>query len=101
MKKGIFFVAAVTASLAFANAQGTAPAQDVTRPSTVQAVEKVKIKPEQLPEAVKTTLKGDDYKGWTAYTAYHDTVKNYYEVELRKGSETKSLKFDADGKKVD
>ena len=101
MKKGIFTVAAFAAGLTFASAQTIAPAQETTKPSTVQAVEKVKIKPEELPEAIKTTLKGDDYKGWTAYTAYHDTVKNIYEVEIRKGSETKSLKFDADGKKVD
>ena len=101
MKKGIFTVAAIVAGLTFVTAQNIAPAPEGATPAAVQAVEKVKIKPEQLPEAVKTTLKGDDYKGWTAYTAYHDTVKNMYEVELRKGSETKSVKFDADGKKVD
>lgn len=101
MKKGIFTIAALVAGLTFAHAQTIAPAQETATPSTVQAVEKVKIKPEELPDAVKTTLKGDDYKGWTVHTAYHDTVKNIYEVELRKGSETKSFKFDADGKKVD
>jgi len=101
MKKGIFTVAAVVAGLTFVNAQNIAPAQEAVTPAAVQAVEKVKIKPEQLPDAVKTTLKGDDYKGWSAYAAYHDTQTNIYEVELRKGSETKSVKFDADGKKVD
>lgn len=101
MKKGIFTVAALVAGLVFVNAQNIAPAPEGTTPATVKAVEKVKIKPEQLPDAVKTTLKGDNYKDWTAYAAYHDTVTNIYEVELRKGSETKSCKFDADGKKVD
>lgn len=101
MKKSMFTAAALVAGLAFVNAQNIAPAPEGTTPAAVQAVEKVKIKPEQLPEAIKTTLKGDDYKGWTAYAAYHDTVTNIYEVELRKGSETKSLKFDSDGKQVD
>jgi len=101
MKKSMFTAAALAAGLAFVNAQNIAPAPEGTTTATVQAVEKVKIKPEQLPEAIKTTLKGDDYKGWTAYTAYHDTVTNIYEVELRKGSETKSLKFDTEGKQVD
>jgi len=101
MKKVIFTVAALATDIAFANAQAIAPAQEASTVSSVQAVERVKIKPEELPDAIKTTLKGDDYKGWTASTAYHDTVKNIYEVELRKGSETKLLKFDADGKKVD
>lgn len=101
MKKGILTVAALVAGLAFVNAQNIAPAPEGTTPATVQAVEKVKIKPEQLPDAIKSTLKSDDYKGWIAYAAYHDTATNIYEVELRKGSETKSFKFDADGKKAD
>lgn len=101
MKKVLFTVAALAAGMAFATAQTIAPAQEASTVSSVQAVERVKIKPEELPDAIKTTLKGDDYKGWTTSTAYHDTAKNIYEVELRKGSETKLLKFDADGKKVD
>lgn len=102
MKKGIFTVAALVSGLAFASAQTIAPVQEVSAPSAATTVvEKVKIKPEELPDAIKTTLKSDDYKGWMAYAAYHDTAKDLYEVELRKGSETKSFKFDAEGKKVD
>lgn len=72
------------------------------------------IKAEELPEAVAKNLAGDAYKGWTvkeaamvshpaatadaATTQAHD---DYYEVILTNGKETKTVKFQKDGKLLD
>jgi hypothetical protein len=69
--------------------------------STEQQDEKVMIKSEELPEAVKTTLEGDEYKGWLINSAYHDAKKETYEVELKNGAETQVVKFNKDGEKID
>ncbi len=60
--------------------------------------EKVKIKPEELPEKVKATLAGADFKGWEVVNAFKETEKGSFEVELKKGTETKTMKFDKEGK---
>ena len=66
-----------------------------------QQDEKVKIKPEELPEAVKKALEMQDYRGWLVDAAYKDTAKDTYEVHLKNGAETKIVKFNKDGKKVE
>ena len=59
--------------------------------------EKIKIKKEELPEAARQTLDGDAFKGWTMVNSYR--LKNReYEVELKKGDTTQTLKFDKGGK---
>ncbi|MBX2964027.1 MAG: hypothetical protein KF687_16055 [Cyclobacteriaceae bacterium] len=80
-------------------------AQDVQQPeatakqeaSQVQD-EKVEIKSADLPEAVKTTLAGPDYSGWAVEAAYHIKSKDQYEVKLKKGEESKTVKLNKDGK---
>jgi hypothetical protein len=62
--------------------------------------DKVKIKNEELPEAVKTTLQGAEYKDWTVTAAYHVKSADQYEVELKKDAETKTVKLGKDGKVV-
>jgi hypothetical protein len=62
--------------------------------------DKVKIKNEELPEAVKTTLQGAEYKDWTVSAAYHLKSADQYEVELKKDAETKTVKLGKDGKVV-
>jgi len=96
MKKVVYaFVAASVLSLsaapAFAKANNTiVVAQD----------EKVAVKIEELPEAVKAALKGDEHKEWVAESATLDKAKGVYEITLKKGAETKTVKFDKDGNKV-
>jgi hypothetical protein len=69
--------------------------------SVVQmADEKIKIKNEELPEAVKKTLAGDEYKGWEVSNAYMYKESGTYEVEVKKGTELKTFKFDKEGKLV-
>jgi hypothetical protein len=67
---------------------------------TVTQDDKEKIKAEDLPEAVKTTLNGDEYTGWLIQSAYKYKSKDHYEVELKKGAETKTIKLDKEGKVV-
>jgi len=61
--------------------------------------EKVKIKSEELPEAVKKSLEAQEYRGWMISSAYK--AGDIYEVELKNGAETKTVKFSKDGKKVE
>ncbi len=63
--------------------------------------EKVKINPEDLPAPVRTALANDTYAGWeiaAAYIVKKDNIE-HYEVELTKGGETTTVKFDKDGNK--
>lgn len=62
--------------------------------------EKTKITKDELPQAVQTTLAGDDFKGWSLINAYVIKAKNHYEVELMNGAELKTFKFDAEGKVI-
>jgi hypothetical protein len=102
MKKLVFAMLAMGASVVAVQAQENptptpssaateAPAQD----------DKQKIKAEELPEAVKKSLEAQEYKGWLINTAYHIKSTDTYEVELKNGAETKTFKFDKDGKKLE
>jgi hypothetical protein len=65
---------------------------------------KVAVRPEDLPESIKSTLSGDDYAEWKVTSAYLVTKENnsqYYEVNLKKGEETTTINFDKYGRKVD
>lgn len=98
MKKVMFFLSALVVGVGFANAAATISAKsDVI---TVTQDDKEKIKAEDLPEAVKTTLNGDEYTGWLIQSAHKYKSKDQYEVELKKGAETKTVKLDKDGKVV-
>ncbi len=97
MKKVIF---AVVAGVMSFGAVSVASAQRIDAPSAQsqdQADEKVKIKIEELPDAVKTALASDSYKGWSADAAFYNKTKDNYEVQVKKGTETKTLKFSKDG----
>lgn len=102
MKKVIFAIAAGIFSV---GAVQVVNAQRITTPDTQASVsqtdEKVKIKIEELPDAVKTALEGDSYKGWSADAAYYNKTKDIYEVDVKKGTETKTLKFNKDGSIVE
>ena len=98
MKKVVFFLSLMMiASVGFVSV--ASPVSTDSGYSLLQD-DKEKIKPEELPEQVKTTLNGDEYKGWLVQTAYRIKSKDVYEVELKKGAETKTLRFDKEGKVV-
>lgn len=66
-----------------------------------QQDEKVKITKEELPAAVKKTLEGDAYKGWTIEEVFHNKTKDSYELSVKKGAEARTLKFNKDGSVVE
>lgn len=67
----------------------------------IQGDTKIQIKPEELPEAVKKVIT-DKYNGWEISTAFWVKSKSeYYEVSLKKETNSKLLKFDKDGKPIE
>jgi hypothetical protein len=99
MKKLMFAFIALLGSVAFVSADAISYA--INQTPSAQQDEKVKIKPEELPEAVKKALEMQDYRGWLVDAAYKDTAKETYEVHLKNGAETKIVKFNKDGKKIE
>ncbi len=92
------FIACAVAFLT-AGSFATTIASDANNRVVVQD-EKEKINADQLPETVKTTLSGEEYKDWTVSAAYHLKSSDQYEVELSKDGETKTVKLDKDGKVI-
>jgi hypothetical protein len=101
MKKLMFAFAAMLGSVVFVNAQDQSNNAVTTPAATEQQDEKVKIKSEELPDGVKKALEMQDYRGWLIDSAFKYTAKETYEVHLKNGAETKVVKFDKDGKKVE
>ncbi|HYI76996.1 MAG TPA: hypothetical protein VEW65_05205 [Chryseolinea sp.] len=113
MKKLMFASLALLGSVALANAQEATPPQESTQateapapapapeavaPAAADQEDKTKIKSEELPEAVKKSLEAQEYRGWLIDAAYHVKSTDSYEVELKNGAETKTVKFDKEGK---
>jgi|SRR5690606_26644583 hypothetical protein len=61
------------------------------------------VKLEELPEAVKTTLTADIFKEWVPSSATLVTSdgKQHYQIEVKKGEETRAIKIGEDGKVVE
>ena len=98
MKKVMLAMLVVVASAGVSQASVAGWSADVS--TGVVLDEKVKIKPEELPEAVKSTL-DKAFAGWSITAAYKYTETETYEVEVKNGAETKTVKFDKEGKQVD
>ena len=64
---------------------------------------KVAVRPEDLPEAVKSTLSGSysEWKVTSAYLVTRDDNSQYYEVNIKRAEETSTLNLDKYGKKID
>jgi hypothetical protein len=107
MKKLLFAIAFVTAGSVAALAQDSAsvatpaPAQPSTEMQSPDQ-DKQAIATSELPASIQASLQGTDYSGWTVSNAHKKEKdgKTMYSVELTKGSETKMVKFDADGNVV-
>jgi len=125
MKKLMFASLALLGSVALANAQEAtpqesnkateavtpAPAPEAVTPAPTEAApaeqaapaaqdqdDKAKIKSEELPDAVKKALEAQEYRGWLIDAAFHVKSTDSYEVQLKNGAETKTVKFTKDGK---
>lgn len=60
------------------------------------------VKPEELPEAVKTALSGEAYKDWTiaAASLVKEGETEYYKIQLTKGEEKQEVKLNKEGQAV-
>ena len=80
--------------------------QEATTPTETKKSakeDKVAVKPEDLPEGVKKTIKSDDFTGWTVKKAFLVTEgdnKQYYELQVAKGGESARVKLDKNGNNV-
>jgi uncharacterized membrane protein (UPF0127 family) len=108
MKKLMLALFLMFGGIAVVNAQDTTATPTQTTPTQDQ--ERTQIQISELPEAVTTALESQDYSGWTVASAYRSTQKDssdetksmeVYVVELKNGAETKSVRFDKDGNKLD
>lgn len=70
--------------------------------SQADTAKKTPVKLDALPDPIKTVLTSDIFKTWVPTEAYSVTAgtTQYFEVDVKKGTETKALKFDKDGKIV-
>lgn len=106
MKKLLFVMIAMAGSAVAANAQEVT--QDSTSSNATETTvpaagddAKAQIKAEELPAAVKQTLEDQEYKGWIINAAYHDKKEERYEVELKNGTESQTVKFSQEGQRLD
>ena len=94
----------LTLVCAFAFSAGNVFSTPRTASSTTVTAEpdKKPIKKEELPEPVKTTLAGPDFKGWEITEAFSvkEEKAEYYEVNLKNVDKTMTVKLDKDGKKI-
>lgn len=66
--------------------------------------DKVAVRPDDLPEAVKNTLSSDAYAGWQVTSAFLITKEDnsqYFEINAKRGEESTVINLDKYGKKVD
>ena len=94
-------VVAMIAAFSFTNASAKSAMKPAIEVHTVQ--DKVEVKPEDLPEAVKATLAAAPYNEWKVEKAYsvpgaNDTT--YFEISLSKGSDMSTVNLDKDGKVI-
>jgi len=105
MKKLIFafcLMIGATAAVQAQDSTATAPSPSQQYSGQEQEGDKTPIAVADLPASITKQLQGTDYTGWTASKAWtkEKDGKTWYAVEVTKGSETKTLKFDADGNLV-
>ncbi|QRQ99684.1 hypothetical protein [Dyadobacter sandarakinus] len=65
--------------------------------------DKVPVKPEELPEAIKKTIKGEQFSGWKVKKAFlvtEDDKTQYYELQVANGDESARVKLDKNGNNV-
>ncbi|WP_221391671.1 hypothetical protein [Dyadobacter sp. NIV53] len=104
MKKLIVSAMALTL-ISFASVQANTPLN--TNKEILSLVsntqEKVAVKPEELPDGIKKTIRGEEFTGWKVTSAFLITAPDktqYYELNVKNGKESARVKLDKDGKNV-
>lgn len=92
----------IIASAVAANAQDSTATQGAGSTMEKEYSDKESIAVTELPSIIQDQLKSQDYSSWTVSNAYRKEKegKTVYAVEMTSGSETKVVKFDAQGNKL-
>src|SRR5690242_11563376 len=106
MKKIILIIAGAFCLSAFVL---QAQAQDGPKKDTVSAQpsqsyreDMVQITADDLPEAVKSTLQGAEYKGWETSNIYRNSTGEIFTVEITTDDrQVKKYRFDANGRPIE
>ena len=104
MKKLIVSALALTL-ISFASVKANTTEFSLQEKSAIssQQQEKVPVKPENLPEGIKKTIQGEEFAGWKVTSAFLVTAPDktqYYELNVKNGSEAAMVKLDKNGKNV-
>jgi hypothetical protein len=76
------------------------PGKGKTQPPQYQE-DMVEITQGDLPDALRSTLTDEEYKGWENSTIYHDKRKNRYSLELNREGDKRVYHFDQNGKRIE
>lgn len=60
----------------------------------------VVIQSSEVPASLRSTLQGDQYKGWESGTIYRTQNSDMFIVEMRDGDKTRMYRFDQNGKAI-
>lgn len=88
--------------ISFASVQATPNKETKTALTVTQ--DKVSVKPDDLPAAVKATINSEAFAGWKVVEAFLVTAENktqYYDLSVKKGTENARVKLDKNGKNVE
>lgn len=58
----------------------------------------VMVKTTEIPASLRATLQSDEYSGWENGTVYRTKNNDQYLVEIKDGDQTKTYRFDKNGK---
>lgn len=98
MKTILFALSAVVLSASFVSASTMRRSFDIKSSAVLKLDDKkIKIKAADLPDAVKTTLRGQDYAGWQISSVYKFSESGNFEIQLKNADEVKTVKFDKEG----
>jgi len=101
MKKLIISAVALTL-ISFASVQAT-PFSENKEAVTINQ-DKVSVKPDDLPAAVKATISSEAFAGWKVVEAFlvtADDKTQYYDLSVKKGKENARVKLDKNGRNVE
>jgi hypothetical protein len=105
MKKLLLAVGLMFGAATLVSAQDQPTTTDKSQSTTLdQDKDRQQISASELPDAVSAKLESEDFSGWTVENCYKKTDDNnteVYIVELKQGTETKKVKFDRDGNKLE
>lgn len=104
MRKLFLAVCLMFGGATFVNAQQQDQSATQSPATTDQDQDRQEITASELPDAVSAKLESEDYSGWTVETCYKkmdESNNEIYIVELKQGTETKKVKFDRDGNKLE